>query len=343
MRGASVVSARRAGRMVVGVLLGWMALAAVPHVEAVAQESPVLRVGLQAGGTFGWEMAVMEQLGLDRARGLRLQKVQFATKTAAETGLRAGTVDVLVDDWVGVSRMREQGIPVQAVDAFSRAVGGILVSAGAPIRTPADLRGRRIGVVSLQDKSYLVLRAVSVARYGFDPQRDAEVVPAAPPLLNRLLERGDLDAIVQYWQFVPGMTASGRFRELASTVQLIRQIRPDADLPFLVVAATDDAITYKRAQLAAFLDALRESKQRLASDETLWDGLLQQGVLGIDDPALIPGLRQRYREGLPGPWDGRTVDGLSALTAALIDVAGEDVVGVAGLQPSAYNVTVARR
>jgi len=283
----------------------------------------------------------MQKLGLDRRPDLVLQPTPFATKAATETALRGGEVDVKVDDWLFVSWARAQGVRVQAVDGFSRAVGGIVVRSGSPIRILADLRGRRIAVTSLADKSYLVLRTVAVARFGFDPQRESGVIAAAPPLLNQLLERGDADAIVQYWQFIPRLVATGRFRELASTAALIRRLAP-GDLPFLVLVATDDAVNTRAEALRAFLAGLHEGAAQLASRRDLWDELFDEGLLGLPDRAMVPGLMARFRSGIVSRWDQTTIDSLTKLTARLVEAAGPEIVGTAKLDPAAYNVQLIR-
>jgi NitT/TauT family transport system substrate-binding protein len=301
----------------------------------------VLRIGLEAGGSFTWVLRIIQREGLDRRRGVVFQSTRFATKAAAETALRGGEVDIKVDDWLFVTWARAQGLRVQAVDGFSRAVGGVVVRADGPIRSVGDLRARRIAVPGAADKSYLVLRAAAASQFGFDPQQNSTVLSAAPPLLNRLLERGDADAIVQYWQFIPGLLATGRYRELASTAALVRRIAPDADLPFLVIAASDDAVTSKADTLRSFLAAVREGAALLASRRDLWDALFDEDVLGIPDRAMIPALMARYRAGLAGPWNQATIDGLARLTAKLVSVAGPEVLGVSGLDRAAYNVQLA--
>jgi NitT/TauT family transport system substrate-binding protein len=303
----------------------------------------VLRIGLEAGGSFAWVLRVLQREGLDRRRDVTFQSTRFATKAAAETALRGGEVDVKVDDWLFVTWARAQGLRAQAVDGFSRAVGGIVVRTDGPVRSIGDLRGRRVAVTSAADKSYLVLRAVAASQFGFDPQQTSTVLSAAPPLLNRLLEHGDADAIVQYWQFIPGLVATGRYRELASTAALVRRVTPDADLPFLVIVASDDAVSSKAGVLRPFLAAVREGAALLASRRDLWDGLYDDDVLGITDRAMIPALMARYRTGLAGPWNQATIDGLARLTAKLVGVAGPEVLGVSGLDRTAYNVQLSGR
>jgi NitT/TauT family transport system substrate-binding protein len=305
-----------------------------------AATSPVLRIGLEAGGTLTWELRVIHELGIDRKYGLRLRAIQYSTKYAAEMALRAGEVDIKVDDWLYPTRARSEGVPVRAVDAFSRAVGGVVTRAAGPIRTIADLRGRRLGIPSYGDKSYLVLRAVAATRFDFDPQKDSQIISAAPPLLAELLERGDVDAVVQYWQFIPRLLATGRFRELVSTGQLVGGLASPG-LPLLVVVAADRAIKAEPVPLKMLLLAIHEAKQQLGARADLWEMLTRDGTLVLSDAGLLAGLMARYRAGLPGAWDSATISGLERMTAKLVEIAGPEVVGVSRMDPQASSLDLA--
>jgi NitT/TauT family transport system substrate-binding protein len=329
---------RRAAAAAVAVLVVTLCTFRPAPRPAHAAPAEQVRIGLEAGGSVTWVLRVIQREGLDRRHDVTFQATRFATKSAAETALRGGEVDVKVDDWLFATWARAQGLRVQAIDGFSRAVGGVVVRADGPIRSIAGLRGRRVAVTGAADKSYLVLRAVAASQFGFDPQQNSTVLSAAPPLLNRLLERGDTDAIVQYWQFIPGLVATGRFRELASTAALVRRIAPGADLPFLVVVASDNAVRSQPEALRRLLAAVREGAALLASRRDLWDALFDEDVLGLADRAMIPALMARYRAGMPGPWTQATVDGLARLTAKLAAVAGPEVLGVSTFDPAAYNV-----
>jgi NitT/TauT family transport system substrate-binding protein len=335
----------RARRRIVPALCAALMLVPLPATfgAPAAAPQPELRIGLEAGGTLTWELHAMHDLGLDRRYGLNLLLTRYTTKPAAELALRTRDIDVKVDDWLFATRMRSQEVAVQAVDAFSRAVGGVVVQTGGHIRSIGDLRGRRLGVTSLGDKSYLVLRAVAITEYDFDPERDSHVISASPLLLDELFRRGDIDAILQYWQFIPGLLSTGHFRELVSTAKLAGRLAPNAGVPFLVVVATDDVVRTRPGAVRAFLRALRETKQALASRTELWDALAGEGILGMPDPPHANGVRMRYRSGLPGAWTPATIAALQTVTARLVAVAGAGIVGVSQMDPRAYNVDLAAR
>ena len=310
---------------------------------AAAAEPPTVRVGLQAGGTLSWVTYVIQRLGLDAARGIRVQSTSYATKQATEIALRAGEVDVVVDDFVGVTAMRRQGIPVRAIYPFSLATGGVVVRSDSPIRQVSDLRGKRIAVASLDDKSWLILRALSVARHGFDLQRVAEVQAAAPPLMTQLLVRGDLDAAIPYWHFVARLVGTGRFRELISVPEMLAQLGLPTDLPILVIVARDGFVERNPAAAQAFLAAVEDAWSRLESDLALWDGILETGLYQLDDRSLLASVRKRFADGIPRGWDDKTVRGLIELTDSLVKVAGARVVGVESVDADAFTTALAAR
>ncbi|HLB80260.1 MAG TPA: ABC transporter substrate-binding protein, partial [Dongiaceae bacterium] len=89
-------------------------------------------------GTVNWELDVIETHGLDKAEGFDLQVVELAGKDATTVALQAGDVDVIVTDWIWVSRARAEGAAFTFVP-YSTAVGGLMVPADSPVRTLADL------------------------------------------------------------------------------------------------------------------------------------------------------------------------------------------------------------
>lgn len=304
---------------------------------AWAQEARVVRVGLQAGGTFAWAVYAMDRYGIAKGLGLEVQAKTYATKQAAEIALRAGEVQVVVDDFIGVHLARQSGLPVQAVYPFSLLTGGVVVPANSPIRTVADLKGKRLGAASLDDKSLLLLRALAVARYGFDPQKDARVLAAAPPLMAELLDRGDLDAALPYWHFIARMVATGRYRELISNAQMLRELGLPTDLPLLLVVAREDA---DREALRRFLQAIQLANERMKADEAFWSELVDRGLYALPDRSLLPKIRERWAQGLPSRWDAGVVVALANLVRRLVEVAGSETLGVRQLDARAFDTSL---
>src|SRR6516225_713268 len=68
-----------------------------------------IRVAAQKTGTFAWELAVIRAHGLDKEANLSIQPLELASPEAGKIALRAGNVDIIVSDWIWVSRERSGG------------------------------------------------------------------------------------------------------------------------------------------------------------------------------------------------------------------------------------------
>jgi len=302
---------------------------------ALAQDTHTVQVGQQASGTFSWITHAIRYYGLDMKYDLNLVEDVYASKPASQLALQAGEVDVIVDDFIGAVNMREAGVPVRAIWPFSKATGGIVVPADSEIQTVADLQGHTIAAAALNDKSMLILRAYLTSNYGFDPQDDGMVMQAAAPLMQGLLNEGEIDAAIPYWHFVARMEGSGEFRDIQLVSDLLAEMGFRDDLPILVVLGRDGA---DPAALTAFLAAMQEAIEmmKMDSNEGIWQSILDNELYSLPDESLFPAVRARWEAGIPEEWNQEMIDDLVALVDQLVEVAGADVVGVENLDASAY-------
>ena len=85
-----------------GVVLVWLAV-------TTAQAEPAIRVGSLRYGTLSWELDVIAHHGLDEKHGVRIDTLELAGSPAGQLALQAGRVDMIVSDWLWVSRQRAAG------------------------------------------------------------------------------------------------------------------------------------------------------------------------------------------------------------------------------------------
>ena len=103
----------------------------------------------------------MRAEGIADKLGLTVTVVEVATNQAGPVALLSGEADVIVSDWPWALRQRAMGEQVKFAP-YSSALGAVMVAPDSPIKTLADLKGKKLGVAGgAIDKSWLLLRAYS--------------------------------------------------------------------------------------------------------------------------------------------------------------------------------------
>ncbi|PYE53272.1 ABC transporter substrate-binding protein [Deinococcus yavapaiensis] len=296
-----------------------------------------IKIGSQAGGTLAWVLYGIEYFGIDKELGLDVRSQDFASKDATRIALRSGDAQVVVDDFLEVTLLRQKNFNVTAVYPFSLLTGGIVVPANSGIRTVADLKGKTIGVTSLTDKTLLILRAYTRNKFGFDPQTDSKVVSASSPLIGQLLDRGEINAGIPFWHHGARLTATGKYRQVISSGELLRGLGLPANIPLLYIVARNDT---DPETLRLFIKAVRVATDRMKADTgPFWNSLLEKGLYSLPDRTQLPALRRQWEAGVPKSWSSKDLNNTLLLTRKMIEVAGADVVGIQRLDTRAFNTS----
>lgn len=324
-----MLTRRRMLALTAGVLSG--AAAGV----ARAAGGPAVRLGLLQFGTGAWEIAAMTALGLDQAHGIALAPQRFASNDAGRIAFQAGAVDAILSDLLWAARVRAEGRDLVYLP-FSSAEGSVMVPAASPIRSVADLAGKRLGVAGgALDKSWLMLKAHALAA-GLDLEAAAHPVFAAPPLLAAQLEQGDLDAALLYWTFGARLEPKG-FRTLLSVEEMVRGFGVPKE-PTLVGYVFDGAFARAHpATVAAFATASRATKAVLAGDDparTAEAWAVARREMQAPDEATFTALRRGFVAGVPRLPLAEDEAAAAKLYAVLARLGGERLVGPAARLPA---------
>src|SRR5262245_35799771 len=154
-------------------------LAAAACLFAASAAADSERVAVQKTGTLAWELDVIRHHGLDRDASLSIVTTELAAPEAGKIALRGGSVDIIVSDWLWVARERSLGGRL-VFHPYSGALGAVMVPAASALRTPADLKGRKLAVAGgAIDKSWLLLQA-ALKQDGIDLTREASIVYGPP-------------------------------------------------------------------------------------------------------------------------------------------------------------------
>jgi NitT/TauT family transport system substrate-binding protein len=318
------------------ILLATAVFAALHVVPSRAAET--IRLAVQKTGTFAWELAVIRAHGLDSRANLTIEVSELASPEAGKVALRGGGADVIVSDWLWVSRERGLGAKLTFYP-YSSALGAVMVPDSSSIRTLADLKGRKLAVAGGPiDKNWLLLRA-SMKQDGIDPKSESTILYGAPPLLAAKTLSGEMDATVNYWNFCAALEAKG-LRRLIGIEDLLPKLGAKGRPAMIGYVFDEEWASANRDTVASFIAVTREAKEILATSDAEWEKIAP--LTGAPDAATLRAYRDRYREGIPRrPIADEEADA-RVLYRVLAAIGGRELVGPAPeLDPGTFYRAIA--
>jgi NitT/TauT family transport system substrate-binding protein len=307
--------------LLAGAALAFLAVSAMP-----AGAAEKVRVGVLKFGTVNWEIDTIVHNKLDEANGIDLEVVELASNDATRIAIQAGDVDVIVSDWLFVSRQRGEGTPLTFVP-YSTSVGAVMAPCDSGIKTVADLKGKTIGVAGGPlDKTWLTLRGLAEGQHGFDLEAETEQVFGAPPLLMEKLKQGELDAALNYWQYNAKLETQG-YCPVVTGQEAAKALGAEGDISAIGYVFNEDWANKHKEAALAFVKASRDAKQLLASRDEAWQRL--RPMMNAESDAEFETLVKRYREGIPSRPIAEEERDTAKIYEYLAKIGGEQLVGPA--------------
>lgn len=304
-------------------------------------EIGLLKAAFEPAGSPRWLMYVLKKHSLDRKHGLLLEIIPLKdqvkeTLQSFEIALQEGTADLVDIDWISIARHRARGFPITAIFPYGRIVGGLVAPQDSPIRGLKDLRGRRIGVVRLLDKNWLIARGACQKLYGFDPQEEATVVEAlSKTTLVQFLEEGKVDGAFQFWQLIPPLVATGRYRQVLDVQDLIRELGVKGMIPITAFTVKDEFLARHPDLLQSFIHAFSEAATFMKEDDQIWEEIGRE-VLGGVEARVLHALRDSWRSRVMTSWNEETINEIHFFFDELVRLVGSEVLGVATIPPGTF-------
>ncbi|WP_408648446.1 ABC transporter substrate-binding protein [Thalassococcus lentus] len=306
------------------------AAALIATATAVCAETPVLRAAVLQYGTVNWELDTIKHHAFDEANGFSLEVQGMAGGAAAKVAFQGGEADVIVSDWLWVARQRAAGKDYVFIP-YSRAVGAVMVPAGSPAQSLADLQGGKIGIAGGPlDKSWLILQAYAQQEFDLDLVAQTEQVFGAPPLIFKTALQGELDGAINFWHFLAKMEASG-MRPLVTVETAAEALGLDTQTPLLGYVMRGDMLRDNPELVNGMAGASRAAKDLLGTDDAEWDRLRPRMKAKTD--AQFDALVAGFRAGIPAPGPVNE-DAAAKMLKLMADLGGEELVGTATELPS---------
>jgi len=310
-------------------LLAFLLCAIAGVASGHAAETPSkVKIGVLKFGTVSWALDTIQANGLDKAEGIELDIVPLASTQATTVGLHGGSVDIIATDWLWVSRERSSGGNF-TFSPFTTALGSIMVPPNSPIKTLADLKGKKLGVAGGPlDKSWLLIVAYSLRTAKIDLRTETRQEYGAPPLLNERAKQGQIDAVLNFWPYAARLEAEG-FTQLIGLEEVVRELGAKGEVSMVGYVFSEDWAKQNLAGVQGFLRAAAKADDLLATSNEEWDRL--KPFMAENDPtfteATFEALRRRYREGIPERSVAENEGDAKVLYQFLRELGGEKLVG----------------
>jgi NitT/TauT family transport system substrate-binding protein len=307
------------GQSFIKITAVWLAL------SGSASAADHIRLAVQKTGTFAWELDIIKQYGLDKKADLDLEITQLASTEAEKIAIRGNSADLILSDWLWVARERSLGTKLTFYP-YSTALGAVIVPATSPVKTLADLKGKKIAVVGGPlDKSWLLLQALA-KRSNIDLKSQTEILYGAPSLLAAKLAQGEVDANLNFWNFCTGLESSG-FHRLISMDTVEKELGVKAPVSMVGYVFDESFAAHHPKVIERFLTIAHEAKEILSKSDEDWKRLGPQ--IGIKSEAELALYRQRYIDGIPNRPIAEEAADARLLYRILAEVGGPDLVGPA--------------
>jgi len=203
------------------VLAGSAALLAAPALlRAQAVEKP--KVTLAVGGKnllYYLPLTIADQLGFFKAEGLELTIVDFAGGAQALRAVVGGSADVVSGAFEHTVNMQSKGQRLRAFVLQGRApqiVLGINPKTFAGYKTPADLKGKKIGVTA-PGSSTNVMVNFFLAKAGLKPSDVSIIGVGASQGAVAAMRSGQIDALCNLDPVVTLLQRSGDLKIVSDT------------------------------------------------------------------------------------------------------------------------------
>jgi NitT/TauT family transport system substrate-binding protein len=295
-----------------------------------AAEKTVIRIGVQAAGTVDWELAALQD---NAPADFQLQIQQVANAEAGKIALQSGAVDMIVSDWIWVSRMRASGSDFTFYP-YSNTSGALMVAKDSPIHSLKDLKGKRLGIAGGElDKNWLLLQALAQQEQ-LDLNASVEKVFGAPPLISEQIKQNRVDAALTYWHFAARLEAQG-YRQIINGKGILKGLGIQEDVPSIGYVFKQSWANEHKQAVNSFFSTSSQAKNRLCTSDATWQKIIP--LTQENDAATLAKLRQRYCEGGVEHWGQPEQQAAGRIYAMLRKLSNNQLTGQSeNLQPGTF-------
>ncbi len=197
-----------------------LCLAMVAPLAAQAPEKSKVTVGVGGKPLFYYlPLTIAERNGYFKAEGLDVEILDFPGGARALQALLGGSVDIVSGAYEHTITQQAKGQNIEAVFLQGKYSAIVLVmnkAKAAQYRSPADLKGMKIGVTAPGSSTNMFVN-VLLAKAGLKPDAAAFIGVGATAGAVAIMQRGEIDALANLDPVVAQLEASGNFIAVVDT------------------------------------------------------------------------------------------------------------------------------
>jgi ABC-type nitrate/sulfonate/bicarbonate transport system substrate-binding protein len=188
----------------------------------------------------------------------------------------------------------------------------IFVPVNSPIKTLADLKGKKFGVWSTGAGAYKATRAAVMDAAGIDIAKDAKLTQLAAPALYKLAEKGEVDAMLNISSFtIQAASEPEKFRSIFSPNEYWKKKTGYPIVFSAPLVAWKDWIKENPTRAKNYAAATMESFRWLRDPKNFDSAVEKYGTLaGVSTPAAKKVYKQWLSEKklFLADWDQKALD-----------------------------------
>ena len=264
------------------------------------QPPATLKIGVMQGAQ-SFPIAVIQNKGLDKKYGLKLEITPLAESGAIHTAIMSHKVDAVFSTWQAYAIQRSRGEDEVVIAPVNNYVSYVVVKKDSNINSMKDVRGKKIGTAYPPSNGTAIIFQYAVLKeFGFDPFKENNVNQGAAPLMLGLLEKGDIDAVYLGEPNATTAIVSGKYKKVWNVSDAYKHINERVPLQVSIVS-TEVSLGKSSEALKNFVKAYAEAKDILVKDNSVWPELAK--IVGIDTPEGVNTLRESLQPNYIQEWN----------------------------------------
>ncbi len=240
-------------------------------------------------------------------------------------------------NWLEVARARTNGDLVSAVVPFLQMPNVWVVPKNSPAKDMAGLKGMKIGTYNRFSPEWIFFLATARDKAGYDPKVDSTVQESGPGLLRGLLDQKQIDAGFIFYNLAMPMVATGEYRLLFSSRELLERGGLPKETMLTSVAFRDEYIKSNPKNVKAFVLAYQQAVEHMRKNDDIWAEMLSRQ--GIKDPAVVKLMRDWTREVTMDQFSADPMADTKKLFDKVYAIGGKEALGVDKLPEGIFNTS----